>query len=127
MTNITETMTIPEQYKERPTNVYWNGNKWYIAQIVNGEAKYYGTYKTLQEAIKVRNNLVKQGIITNRKGQHRIKNYQDRYVHKDGKKYTISKVVNGKQEYFGVYHTYEEAIRERDYLESIQWDYGNMD
>ena len=111
----------------RPSHVYWNGTRWYVAQVVNGETKYYGYYKTLQEAIKVRNNLVKQGIITNRKGQHRIKNYQDRYVHKDGKKYTISKVVNGKQEYFGVYHSYEEAIRERDYLESIEWDYSNME
>ena len=36
--------------------------------------------------------------------------------------YHIQKWVNGKLEYFGRFPTFEDAIRERTFLESIDWD-----
>ena len=126
-TNITETIPRQINNKQSISNVYKIGKYYCVAQNVNKKRIYYGKYKTREKAITVRNNLVKHGIITNRRGQHRIKNYQDRYIHKDRGKYTISKVINGKQEYFGLFPSREEARQERDYLESIEWDYSNME
>ena len=111
----------------RPSHVYWNGNMWYVAQVVNGETKYYGYYKTLREAINRRDTLVQEGVITSRAGKHRIKNFQNRYIYKHKDKYYLKKVVNKQPEHFGTFNTLEEARQERDFLESINWDYTNMD
>lgn len=110
----------------RPSHVYWNGTRWYVAQVVNGETKYYGYYKTLREAIQRRDQLIQNGIITDRRGRP-IKNFQNRYIYKHKDKYYLKKVVNKQSEHFGTFNTLEEAQRERDYLESIHWDYTNMD
>lgn len=110
----------------RPSHVYWNGNMWYVAQVVNGETRRYGYYKTLREAINRRDQLIQNGTIHNRRGRP-IKNFQNRYIYKHKDKYYLKKVVNKQPEHFGTFNTLEEAQRERDYLESIQCDYTNMD
>lgn len=115
------------EHDPRPSNIYWNGNKWYISQVIHGNREYYGTYKTLTEATEKRNQLAQQGIIKERRGQHRIRNHKDRYIYEYHGRYYLKKVVNKKQQHFGVFNTLEEAREERDYLESINWDYSNMD
>lgn len=110
----------------RPSHVYWNGTKWYVAQVVNGETRRYGYYKTLREAVTRRDQLIQNGTITARRGRP-IKNFQNRYIYKHKDKYYLKKVVNKQSEHFGTFNTLEEAQQERDYLESINWDYANMD
>lgn len=39
----------------------------------------------------------------------------------------IVKMINGERGTYGTYRTLEDAMHERDYLESIGWDYDNMD
>ena len=110
----------------RPSHVYWNGTRWYVAQVVNGETRRYGYYKTLREAIQRRDQLIQNGTITVRRGRP-IKNFQNRYIYKHKDKYYLKKVVNKQSEHFGTFNTLEEAQQERDFLESLNWDYSNMD
>lgn len=111
--------------RDLPRNVYKNGDKYNVAQQVNGKRIYYATCLDREEAIQLRNKLVKEGVITDRTGKHRLRGRM-RYITKYGNKYCIYKNVDGKQECFGTFHSLEEAIDERDYLESIGWDYGDM-
>lgn len=111
----------------RPSHVYKNGKSYYVSQVKKGIRKYYGTYPTLEEAVQRRNQLVREGVIKDKRGHHRIKNYNNRYIYPTNGKYRILKVVNKQQEDFGICSTLEEARVERDYLERIGWDYTNME
>lgn len=120
-------MSMTKQDRKLPSYVYRHWNRYEVSQVVNGEKRLYGRYNTPEEAIHKRNQLVEDGTIRPRQGQHRIKNYDDRYIHKRGSVYRIGKKVDGRMEHFGVFKSLEDAREERDYLESIDWDYGNMD
>ena len=109
-----------------PSHVYKSGNRYCVSQTINKKRRYYGYFKNLKEAIHLRNQLVQQGVIHDKRGHHRIKNYNNRYIYPSNGKYRITKVVNKQQESFGMYTTLQEAREERDYLESIDWDYSNM-
>lgn len=109
-----------------PSYVYQLRNRYYVAQTVNKEQIIYGRYDTREEAVQRRNQLVNDGVIKHRRGKHRIKNYEDRYLTNKKGRYYIQKCIDGKITHFGILNSLEEARRERDYLESIEWDYGNM-
>lgn len=111
-----------------PSYVYKHGNQYYVQQWEGGKLKTYGKFRTADEAIQHRNKLVKQGTIKPRLGVHKIKYYPDRYIIKTpANTYAILKRHNGKNEHFGTYNTLEDAREERDYWESIGWDYDNME
>lgn len=109
-----------------PSFVYKNNKKYCVCQQVNGRKKYYGTYLDLDDAIQLRDKLVSEGVIKSRVGLHRLRGDTRYITHYDGR-YCIYKNVDGRQEYFGSFKTLEEAMMERDYLESIDWDYSNME
>lgn len=113
--------------RNTPSNVYKRRNKYIVSQVHNKKKHIYGTYNTLEKAIQKRNKLAEQGIIKELRGKHRIRNHEDRYIYKYNTRYYIRKVVNKKQEHFGVFKTLHEARQERDYLEQIEWDYSNME
>lgn len=106
-----------------PSYVYKELNKYVVKQ----KGKVYGRFKDKGQAISLRNKLVHNGTIVRLQGRHRIKNWEDRYIQYRNGKYYINKQVGKRFEYFGVYKTIEEARSERDYLESIAWDYSNME
>ena len=121
-------MIMTKPNRNLPSNVYQCRNRYWVAQQVNGENKVYGWYDTREEAIQHRNQLVQKGVITNRVGKHRIKNYENRYIQKThSNKYRIQKKIDGVIQHFGVFSTISEAREERDYLESIGWDYSEME
>lgn len=47
-----------------------------------------------------------------------------RYIYKYFDKVYIRKRIGDKNHFFGYYNNYEDAMKIRDYLESIEWDYG---
>ena len=78
---------------------------------------------------KVKENMSKiwcgNDIMTSNK-RGRPHNGDMRYLRKTkAGKYNIQKQVDGKIQSFGTY-TLNEAKEERNYLESIEWDYDNM-
>ena len=111
-----------------PSNVYKHHNKYYVQQQVNHQLIRYGSFKERADAIQLRNKLIQDGTLKERWGKHRIKDWNKRYIYEtqDGK-YSIQKQVNGEYCSFGVWNTLEDAIDERNYLESIGWDYDNME
>ena len=113
--------------RDLPSNVYKLWNRYYIAQTRNGEKKVYGRYDTREEAIRVRDHLIAEGVLV-RPGEHCKTCHPDRYIHRksDGC-FHILKWWRGRLEYFGVFRSLEDAREERDFLESIGWDYSNMD
>ena len=91
------------------------------------------SFKTLQEAQEYKNKLRKHGLLKKAKPTppgRPFKKYEDRYLQKTINvsciSYTIKKKLNGKYETFGTYHNLQDAREERDFLESIGWDYENM-
>ncbi|WP_143744842.1 hypothetical protein [Methanosphaera cuniculi] len=88
-----------------------------IQKSINGQIKYYGKYKTLEEAQKQIQYHIKTG--WTQKPQK--KQDPDRYITKTGKKYRIQKQVNGKVKYYGTYQTIKEARKKRDKLEKTHW------
>lgn len=91
-----------------------HSNKYEIRYRTGGKKRYFGTYLTLSEAQEAVDQLIKDGVITPK--------YLDptRYITKRNKKYRLRKVINGK-EYYQSFNTLEEAIKHRDYMESINW------
>ena len=89
---------------------------------------YYGTYDTYNEAVQKRNQLIENGwnkdLIQYQRGQ----NNPDRYICENSSgNYRIQKVVNGEIIHFGVCNSIEEARSERDFWESINWDFDLLD
>lgn len=85
----------------------------------------YGTYNTYHEAVQARKKL-----ITNewdKKYSKTIKDNPNRYIHTYKGVYTIKKVINGETTQYGTYHTLEEARSERDFWESINFDWDLLD
>lgn len=76
---------------------------------------------------KITKHLYRQHIRDKKRGRP-ISKEQDRYIKKTkAGTYSIQKHINGVRGHFGTYRTLEDAREERDYLESIDWDYSNME
>lgn len=110
-------------YKRIEKYVYQYYNKYVIKQ--KQQTLYITT--TLDEALQKKQELLQQGKLRPLlRGQHR--NPENRYITKTpAGTYAIGKRLHGKREHFGTYKTLEDAREERDYLESIGWDYDNME
>ena len=105
-------------------NIFLLNNR-YLVQLQRG-------FGTLQEAQEYKQKLRKYGLLQKQKPKGRpFKNYDNRYIYKQVypniTSYTIKKKIGEKKESFGTYHTIEDAREERDFLESIDWDYSNME
>lgn len=90
-------------------------NKYCIRQ----KNQYYGTYPTLEEATQKLHELIQNGEIQP-KTKDPLRYISTRYTSLRKKKYRLRKTINGK-EIHKTYPTLEEAIKERDYMESINW------
>ena len=89
---------------------------------------YYGTYDTYNEAVQKRNQLIEHNwdktLITLEKG----KDNPDRYISKTkSNSYALVKMVDGELVHFGTYHSLDDAREDRDFWESINWDFDLLD
>lgn len=113
-------------------NIYKvNKNSWMIVK----SREYFGVYSTREDAEKRRDFLdqhewnPKYKQFTKDHGKRYTKHNLPKYVHyykRDGT-YSVSKLINGEVVHFGTYHTLEEAVHERDLLESIDWNLDLLD
>lgn len=102
-----------EYIKKTPSNTY------HIVKRLNGKCKHFGTYKTLSEAINVRDKLISDGEF-DRKVE--TKTGED-YIHLTNYgTFFVSKSVNGKSKHFGTFKTLKEAIEFRDYCVWNDWN-----
>ena len=89
--------------------------------------KYMGVYSSVDEAVKIREHILK-----NKLSPSHIRRYntssEDRYIYKQiNGNFGIIKRVNGRAIRFGTYHSLEDARCERDFWESIDWDFDLLD
>lgn len=96
---------------------------------INGKHVYFGTFNTLKEAHEYRNFLIKQNWELKYKKRTSRKYNLPKYIYqKPGKNtFIIQKTVNYQQVHFGTYHSLEEAVHERDFYQSIDWDFDLLD
>ena len=83
---------------------------------------------TEEEAKQHKTRLIMEGKLIPHNVGRQPKNYENRYIQKrHNKKYVIQKYVDKKIQHFGTYNNIEEARKERNYLESINWNYDNIE
>lgn len=95
-----------------------------IRKRINGKSVYYGSYSTLEDAIKWRDYF--QNRKWNECYDERLKHSTagPKYISyiKKTKSYIIQKWINGKLEYFGYFKNYSDAIEEVELLKKYDWD-----
>jgi len=104
-------------------NIYKTKSNTYIIQKqINNKKYYYGTYKTLEDAITIRNELL-QNNWDNTKIKREGKRVLPKHIYSYGSKYMILK----DNESYGIYTKLDEAVTERDLLIQHNWDYNFID
>ena len=114
----------PLKYIQKTEN-----NTYRIDKFLNGKTIYFGVFPSLVDAQKYRDFLIEHDWdlkYQRRKNHCKARSKEMRYISysKNHDVFQINKTIHGKVMYFGYYHTLEEAIHERDFYESIDW---NMD
>ena len=99
------------------------GNYFRISKLIDSELKYFGHYKTLDEAIDIRDKLIKNdwdgeslGIGPKKKRGDFVRNIQ-----KFNGQFSVIKRIDGELIVFDTFPTLSEAIAFRDYLEENNW------
>ena len=107
------------------------GGKYRINKNINGDITYFGSFDTLSEAREYRDFLVEHDwdLKYRKVRPRRPNNTELRYIsyHKVDDYYRIQKVIDNHMTYFSSCKTLEEAIHERDFWESIDWDMDLLD
>ena len=94
----------------------------YGYSIVGNYNKYYGNYPTYKEAFEKAQQLIDEGTLQKPVCQRPLRHIQ----RTASGNWTIRKTINGERHTYGTFKTLADAMNERDYLESIGWDYDNM-
>lgn len=104
-------------------------NKYCIYKTINGKNVYFGSFNTLEEAQKYRDFLVAHDWDLKYKKRKPRKYNLPKYIYqKPGEDtFIIRKTINYQQVHIGYYKTLQEAIHERDFYESINWDLDLLD
>lgn len=102
-------------------NIYKKGRGYQVRFTFNGEMETFGTYKTLEEAITIKDKIANDLGNWQTYLPVKTKDKPNRYITKNGSGYRIKKSINGHETSFGSYKTLEEAIVVRDALEENNW------
>ena len=103
--------------KSTPQYIYRYHKRYLIGKIVNGVWTRFGTYESIEEAVKVRDELIKNDWLV---GDSHV--LGDSYIYPSGKHYKIRKRINGVFKYLGSFKTLEDARKVRDKLVDFGWD-----
>ncbi len=113
----------PRVTKTNEKYIQIKDNHYKVMKRIKGRYKTYGSFETLEEAIKYRDFIISKGWSSNYKYKNPM-----RYIYLNSRKtgYIISKYVNGEQICFGSFKTLEDAQKERDLLEKCEWDFDKL-
>ena len=113
---------IPEEIKTKYDMEYIckKHGLYFIQKCINGEMKYFKSFKSLKEAVDFRDKLIETNWRDNE--QLKIEELDDiRYIYLVGNSFRLKKCINGKIRHFGMFKTLEEAIKARDELIKNNW------
>lgn len=115
-----------DKHREKDTKFIYRVNDYYrVSKSVNGELKNFGHYNTLDEAIAIRDQLIKNNWDDSFLGLRRVLRSSDSYnkhIHKTSRGYDVVNRIEGELINFGSFETLEEAISYRDELEENNWE-----
>ena len=100
------------------------GNKYEIYKTINGRKKYYGSFDTLKEAQKRRDELIVDNwgySFEEFPPQGRTPKY-GKYITFHNGRFKVLKLLNGQQRFIGAFNTVDEAKKLRDFLIDNNWD-----
>lgn len=112
-------------YSYEDTRYIHRVNNYYrITKVLNGIPKNFGHYKTLEEAICIRDELIQKDWDDSFLNLKRIARGEDSYnkhIHKSSRGYDVINRIDGYLYNFGSFESLEDAISFRDYLEENNW------
>lgn len=113
----------------RPDNryIYYMQGKYRVLKTIDDRKAYYGGYDTLEEARKRRDYLVSidwDEPKTFRKYERIERDDSMKYIYLD--KRSGNYFIKKGDECYGTFKSLDDAKNERDYMVSIDWDYGDM-
>lgn len=115
-----------DKHREKDTKFIYRVNEYYrVSKSINGELKNFGHYNTLDEAISVRDELIRNNWDDSFLGLKRVTRSAtsyNRHIHKTSRGYDVVNRINGELINFGSFETLDEAISYRDELEENNWE-----
>lgn len=122
------------QYQIRPDKsmqyIRYLDGKYRIYKTINKTCHYYGTFNTIEEARAYRDFLIEhEWDIQYKKYTRGPQKSTHKYIShgKHDNKYHLSKTIHGVNTHFGSYNTLQEAVHERDFWISINWNIDLLD
>jgi len=113
------------KHKEKDTRFIYRVNDYYrVSKSFNGKLKNFGHYNTLEEAISVRDELIKNQWDDSFLGLRRVlrsSTVYNKHIHKTSRGYDVVNRIDGELINFGSFETLEEAVSYRDELEDNNW------
>ena len=114
-----------DKCREKDTRfIYRVGEYYRVSKSFNGELKNFGHYKSLNEAISIRDQLIKNNWDDSFLGLKRVTRSSNSYnknIHKTSRGYEVVKRIDGELMSFGLFESLEDAISYRDELEETGW------
>lgn len=96
-----------------------------ISKFINGENITFGHFDDIDEAIEVRDLLIKhnwdKNIINKYKSTSNTYNNVHRHIHKSSRGFQVINRVDGQLTNFGTFNNLDEALKYRNYLEENGW------
>jgi hypothetical protein len=126
MTQLRQIHDIYKKYKKQDEGIYPNETGYIVYVNAAGRRRYCGRYKTLNEARKIKKQILKDPSydpVKHRKHRRTSPTHPDRYIRKRHGRYEI--VYN--RQGWGTFKTIEEARKERDLLVKCGWDYSELE
>ena len=115
--------------KKEPKNIYKtchekSKEKYEISQEINGHKYHFGSYYTLEEAIKWRDYFESTGWQIN---ERLIGTCVSNIKQTSNGNYIVYRRIGKKEVYYGVFHRLEDAQEEVKILRKCNWDYSEME
>ncbi|MGI6448187.1 MAG: hypothetical protein ACOX01_06195 [Methanobrevibacter boviskoreani] len=101
------------------------GSHYRISKMIDGKIIEFGYFDNIDEAIKVRNSLIKnkwdEKIINEYKSKFKMNNNIHKHIHKNNRGFSVVNRINGQLINFGTFNNLDEALDYRNYLEENDW------
>ena len=119
--NINTEILIPYRTNpdlERHYYIRKERGRYIVSKVIDGELKYFGTYDTIEEALKVRDKL----LVNNWKTEENYEEEKvDTYVFQIGDEFIVKKEINGIEEIFATFSEMGDAIKFRNLCVKNNW------
>ena len=102
--------------------IHKNNNQFVVERKIKGEGKIFGTFDTIKEAIKCREDLIDDNWGVDGEISLVRTSAYGKYIRLSNGLFRIDKTIDGELLIFGIFDTLDEATKARDILMENDWD-----